>query len=204
MDLDEPSAEHLLLLNMVYAVFEKDGTWPVYDYLDRQLDRQFRVAIGAVLETVPNGLLRVYTPIRDDTEIMLRVAGMLYCNNADGDVELFMRALRWCVAKEASFEPASPTASEKLEVPTADVAQDWAKDGNVSTPLDFEKLRRMFIAEWVDVSGQPPRCADRCGSSGLHLASTVDDVCGDASLCEASVVGAVGVVEAQIGVQLSS
>src|ERR1700683_542037 len=152
MDLDEPSAEHLLLLNMVYAVFEKDGAWPVYDYLDRQLDRQFRVAIGEVLETVPNGLLRVYTPIRDDTEIMLRVAGMLYCNNADGYVELFMRALRWCVAKEASFEPASPTASEKLEVPTADAAQDWAKDGNVSTPLDFEKLRRMFIAEWVDVS----------------------------------------------------
>ena len=75
---------------------------------DRLLDREFHVAIGEVLETMPNGLLRVYTPIRDDTEIMLRVAGMLYCNNADGDVELFMRALRSCVAKEASFEPTSP------------------------------------------------------------------------------------------------
>lgn len=152
MDPEQPSPEHLLLLNKIYAVFGKDAAWPVYDYLDRLLDREFHVAIGEVLETMPNGLLRVYTPIRDDTEIMLRVAGMLYCNNADGDVELFMRALRWCVAKEASFEPTSPTASAQLNVPTADVAQDWAKGGITSTPLDFEKLRRIFVAEWIDIS----------------------------------------------------
>lgn len=152
MEPEQPSPEHLLLLNKACAVFRKDAVWPVYDYLDRLLDREFHVAIGEVLETMPDGLLRVYTPIRDDTEIMLRVAGMLYCNNADDDVELFMRALRWCVAKEASFEPTSPTASAQLNVPTAEVAQDWAKDGITSTPLDFEKLRRMFIAEWIDIS----------------------------------------------------
>jgi hypothetical protein len=32
---------------------------------------------------MPDGLLRIYTPIRDDTEIMLRVAGMMYCNDAE-------------------------------------------------------------------------------------------------------------------------
>jgi hypothetical protein len=42
-----------------------------------------------------------------------------------------------------------------------------------------------------------------CGSSGLHLSGSVDDVCGDASLGEASVVDAVVVVEAEIGVELS-
>jgi uncharacterized protein (TIGR02391 family) len=152
MEPKQPTPEHLLLLNKVYAVFGKDATWPVYDYLDRQLDREFHVAISDVLETMPDGLLRTYTPIRDDTEIMLRVAGMMYCNNADGDVELFMRALRWCVAKEASFEPTSPTASAQINIPTVEVAQDWAQGGITSTPLDFEKLRSMFIAEWIDIS----------------------------------------------------
>jgi uncharacterized protein (TIGR02391 family) len=149
---EQPSPEHLLLLNKVYAVYRKDAAWPVYDYLDRLLDREFHVAISEVLESMPNGLLRVYTPIRDDTEIMLRVAGMLYCNNADGDVDLFMRALRWCVAKEASFEPTSPTASAQVTVPTVEVAEDWAKGGITSTPLDFEKLRCAFLCEWIDIA----------------------------------------------------
>ena len=42
------------------------------------------------------------------------------------------------------------------------------------------------------------------GSSGLHLAGTVDDVCGDASACESAVVDAVVVVEVQVGVELAS
>jgi uncharacterized protein (TIGR02391 family) len=83
---------------------------------------------------------------------MLRVAGMLYCDGAEGDVELFIRALRQCVAKEAEFQPRSPTASEQLNVPTDDVAADWAKGGIMTTPLDFDKLRGMFAAEWIDVS----------------------------------------------------
>ena len=38
----------------------------------------------------------------------------------------------------------------------------------------------------------------------LHLAGTVDDVCGDASAGEAAVVDAVVVVEAQVGVELAA
>lgn len=49
------------------------------------------------------------------------------------------------------FEPKSPTASVQPNVPTVEVAQDWAKV-TTSTPLDFEKLRCMFIAEWLDIS----------------------------------------------------
>src|SRR5664280_3452404 len=55
----------------------------------------------------------------------------------------------------------------------------------------------------ITQTGQPPGCADRCGSSGLHLSGTVDDVCGYASLCESAVVCAVGVVEAQVGIELA-
>jgi hypothetical protein len=47
-------------------------------------------------------------------------------------------------------------------------------------------------------SGQPPGCADTCGSSGLHLAGSVDDVCGDAAAGEAAGVGALVVVVAQV------
>ena len=53
-------------------------------------------------------------------------------------------------------------------------------------------------------AGRTPRCADRCGSSGLHLAGTVDDVCGDAAAGESAVVDAVGVVEGQVGVELAA
>jgi hypothetical protein len=40
MEPEQPSSEHLLLLSKVYAVFGKNAAWPVYDYLDRQLDRE--------------------------------------------------------------------------------------------------------------------------------------------------------------------
>ena len=53
-------------------------------------------------------------------------------------------------------------------------------------------------------AGRTPGCVDRCGSSGLHLVGTVDDVCGDASVGEAAVVDAVVVVEAQVGVEFSA
>jgi uncharacterized protein (TIGR02391 family) len=152
-----PSPQHLVLLNEVYGVFRKDASWPVYDYLDRRLDQAHGLVIDDVVATMPEGLLRIYEPIREDREVMVRVAGMLYCDGADGDVELFMRALRWCVAKETGFKPKSPTASEQLNVPTDEVAADWAKAGITTTPLDFDRLRGTFEAEWirVSVSGMP-------------------------------------------------
>ena len=42
------------------------------------------------------------------------------------------------------------------------------------------------------------------GSSGLHLAGTVDDVCGDPAAGESAVVDAVGVVVVQVGVKVAA
>jgi uncharacterized protein (TIGR02391 family) len=148
----QPTPAQLILFQEIYDVLRKDGSWPIHLYLDTQLDQKHGLVLDEVLATVPEGLLRVYQPVRDDREIMLRVAGMLYCAGADGDVALFVRALRWCVAKRAAFRPKSATEAEQLNVATAEVAQDWAQGGLNVTEEDFDRLRRMFEAEWIGVS----------------------------------------------------
>jgi uncharacterized protein (TIGR02391 family) len=148
----QPTRAQLILFQEIYGVFARDGSWPIHQYLDAQLDQKHGLVLDDVLASLPEGLLRVYQPVRDDTEIMLRIAGMLYCDGTDGDVSLFVRGLRWCVAKQAAFQPKSATASEQLNVSTHEVIEEWAQGGIDATEMDLDKLHRMFESEWIGVS----------------------------------------------------
>ena len=125
MDLATPTPDHKLLLQAVYEVFDPDGSWPVYQHLDARLDQDHGLAIDEVLATMPDGLLRVFTPIRPDTVVALRVAGLMHCDGAEDAVALFLHALKWCIAKERSFRP----ASQQLVLSSADASREWAEDG---------------------------------------------------------------------------
>ena len=125
-----------------------DGSWPVYQYLDTHLDQELGVVIDAVVDSMPDGLLRVYTPIRPDSVVMLRVAGLMACDGAQDDVALFLHALKWCVAKERSFRPASPTASEQLTVTSADATREWAEAGVDVDEVKLAKVQALLGAEW--------------------------------------------------------
>jgi hypothetical protein len=128
------------------------GVWPVHQYLDTRLDQDHGLAIDAVLESMPPGLFRVYTPVRPESVVALRVAGLMQCERADKDVVLFLRALRWCVGKERAFRPPSPTATEQLQVTSAQLREDWADDGANVNSLMLAKVYALLGTEWFYAS----------------------------------------------------
>jgi uncharacterized protein (TIGR02391 family) len=148
----ELTTDQQALLSEIYDVFRTEGSWPVHLYLDTRLDQKHDLLVDDVLATIPDDLLRVPTHPRENSEIKLRIAGMLHCEGADADIALFIRALQWCVAKRAAFQLDSPTVVEQLRPSTDEATAEWAEEGYVTTPLDLTKLNAMFDAESIDVS----------------------------------------------------
>jgi uncharacterized protein (TIGR02391 family) len=147
-----PTADQKVLLQAIYGVFVPDGSWPVYQHLDSVLDQDHDLAIDDVLADMPRGLLRVYDPVRPDSTVALRVAGLLHCDDAEEAIDLFLLALKWCVAKERSFRPASPTACEQFTLTSADAARDWANDGLNVTEVALAKAYALLGTEWMYAS----------------------------------------------------
>lgn len=64
----------------------------------------------------------MFDPIRPESKIGLRVAGIAKCSGSDQDLKLFLRLLRSCVAAERNFEPRSPDQPEEISLTSAQFA----------------------------------------------------------------------------------
>jgi uncharacterized protein (TIGR02391 family) len=144
--------EQQILLQEIYEVFRHDGSWPVYQYLDKRLDQKHGLAIDEVLAAMPEGLLGVSQPYRPDTPIALRIGGLVHCEGCEEDLVLFARVVQWLVAKESAFEPRSPTASENLELTSTDLRGDWEKNGVAVDDTMLAKVYAFLALEGMHAS----------------------------------------------------
>jgi uncharacterized protein (TIGR02391 family) len=154
---DEVEADVQALLRCVHGVFGPSGEWPIHFFVESALEGEIDRDLDTVLEQAPPGLLGVSLPARNDTPIVLRIAGLVHCAGAENDVSLFLWLLRWCVAKQRDFRPSQPTAVEELQVSARELAADLKADGHELSKLKAKKAHAFLISERIHagLNGDP-------------------------------------------------
>jgi uncharacterized protein (TIGR02391 family) len=141
------SDDQWVLLQTVYDQFDQAGEWPVFQHLDALLDQDRGLHADEVLMTLWPTLVRVSTPVRPDTRVELRIAGLAHCDGSEPDLVLFARLLRWTVAKESLFRPLSATQAEQ-QIVTSEEAEADLEDDGIST-LAIHKAFALLAVEHI-------------------------------------------------------
>jgi hypothetical protein len=92
-DGDHLSAAQRTLFDELYTAWRPGGTWPTYQHVDRLFDRHHDLDVDEIIAATPRHLLFVFDPIRPESKIGLRVAGIAKCSGSDQDLKLFLRLL---------------------------------------------------------------------------------------------------------------
>lgn len=142
-----PSQE--IVLQAIYDEFRPTGKWPVFQHLDTVLDQDHGLDADEGLHSLWPKLVRIYTPIRPDTPVALRVAGLAHCAGSEDDLALFARTLRWMVEKERTFRPASPTQAEQQTLTSEELLRDWSAEGEAVSALDVAKALALIEIESI-------------------------------------------------------
>ncbi len=135
--------EQQIVLQAIYGEFKPTAVFPVFQHLDSVLDQERGVDAEEVLRTLWPDLVVVdiATPVRPDSTIALRVAGLAHCDGAEDDLVMVARVLRWTVEKQQAFRPSSPSRAEQQVVTSEEAMSDLAAGGIVVSELE---LRRAF------------------------------------------------------------
>jgi uncharacterized protein (TIGR02391 family) len=81
--------------------------------------------------------------------MILTLEGIAACDRSEGDVAIFLRALRWCVDREAAFIPPSPTEPQELRLTKEDAKSDWTAAGADVSDLILEKAYTLLHGEMI-------------------------------------------------------
>jgi hypothetical protein len=150
-----------LVLQAVYDNFRRDGVWPEFDRIDRQLRRAAKVDVAQVATGIPGDLMMTNgprgVPPRGHDLMRLTIAGIARCEGGQEDLDLFFHALRWMAQYEAKHDPEPGETSVKA------TRAMLAKALRVPA-RDAERLRRLFrllnderwgdVGSWHETSGQ--------------------------------------------------
>lgn len=131
--LDTPNEEQQHLLDVIYRGYKSSGGWPVFDYVDRTLYREFRLDAKSVILSCPLLAMWPSTSIygwlfADRADIRnpdpsctvgLTVAGMHHMPQMEGMTQTFLLLLGMLVDAEESSEP-SPTKVVTFNVSVAE------------------------------------------------------------------------------------
>jgi hypothetical protein len=139
-----------VVLQTIYGEFKPTAKWPTFQHLDIVLDQEHRIAVEPVLMALRDALLvRVYTPIRPQSEVALRIAGLAHCDGSEDDLVLFGRLLQWSVEKERRFRPSSPHEVEQQIVTSDEAAAEWREAGEEMSDLDLQKAYALVAVEML-------------------------------------------------------
>lgn len=148
-------------MQTVYDMWRRTARWPLYGPLDATLDHDYEIELGSVLPTIPDGLLisvRIPSP-SDDSEVKLTISGIDRCRGGQAHVDLFLRALKWCVRRQREHIPDSHKPVQ-LRLTSEEAARDWAAEGaSVSAEIltqAFSLLTTENIAWGSSQSGDAP------------------------------------------------
>jgi uncharacterized protein (TIGR02391 family) len=144
------SEEQQVVLQTIYDEFKKSAKWPVFQHLDIVLDQEHGLEAEPLLMALrEESLVRLYTPVRRESEVALRVAGLAHCEGSEDDLVLFGRALQWTVEKERGFRPSSPSEVEQQIVTSEQAAGDWGEAGFDVSDLALQKAYQLLAGELI-------------------------------------------------------
>jgi uncharacterized protein (TIGR02391 family) len=144
------SEDQQVVLQTIYDEFKKSAKWPVLQHLDIVLDQDHGLEAEPLLMALrEESLVRLYTPVRRESEVALRVAGLAHCEGSEDDLVLFGRALQWTVEKERSFRPSSPSEVEQQIVTSEEAAGEWGEAGFDVSHLALQKAYQLLAGELI-------------------------------------------------------
>jgi hypothetical protein len=127
--------EQRALLEIVGNTVAAVGGWPIYQYVQAQMDR-VDLDLDVILSSMPSitrgattySLARRDGSGRDDTPVKLSVAGMAHLERFDSTVDMFLRILAELVARRAAttFNPLNVV---EVEVSGLDLVEDLGLTG---------------------------------------------------------------------------
>jgi TIR domain len=134
-------------LDAVYEVFRDAAKWPQIDYVDGQLFDRFGIELRPLLESMPTGLV-IYNRYGSlDDPIRLHVAGIACCADGGGDIQLFLRVLRWSVEKRQAYRPAVFGAPQSVYATAEEAARDWHDRGWEVSDILLQKAFEFLVVE---------------------------------------------------------
>lgn len=130
MAKEEKSPEETLL-SIVKDAFDRQGTWPTWQYVEAVIDQDHQLELNEVLASARRS--RVFSNgTQDGSEVILTVAG-LAAAGAERDVRRFVEALRWCVAEQMGFRP-DPGKPEEVRIDAERFKSEWESRGEKVRP----------------------------------------------------------------------
>jgi hypothetical protein len=126
-----PSEAEQRLLDTIYDSFRSSGVFPIYQWIDAELDAS-GIDAEATLKGLPPGLVAVPSVgggvLAPDGEVRLYVRGLRECRDAQRDLDRFLELLRYLVRREQQWRPPSPTEHAPLQVTSDEVRRDLGFD----------------------------------------------------------------------------
>lgn len=152
------SEKHAILMEEVARVFHETGVWPVWQFIDRFLDR-LEVVASDVIDSAPDHLVRRTPHLRPQSEIRLTVAGLATTKAGESEVELFLDVLSWCVDREREATLGPPDQVQPLIVTSDEYRQHCEERG---MPADSTAMTKAY--QLLSVEGHT-------GSGGFNLSA---------------------------------
>lgn len=146
------SENHVILLEEIARVFHETGVWPVWQFIDRFLDRADVVA-SDVIESAPDHLVRRTTWLRPQSEIRLTVAGLATTKAGASDAALFLDVLSWCVDREREMTLGPPHQAQPLVVTSDEYRRHCEDRGMPSDSVTMAKAYQLLSVEGHTGSG---------------------------------------------------
>ena len=95
-----------LFIQTIFDFFHEQGTWPTYEYVERQISRIHRdFDMRGVSRSLPSGFASAFAfNIDRNQEAILKIPAILLCKGSEQELADFMQVLQFCVKKYFSFE----------------------------------------------------------------------------------------------------
>jgi hypothetical protein len=91
---------------------------------------------------------------------MLTVAGFTQCDGVDEELDLLVRAVKWCVKHERDREPGPKGGDGQIQVSAAELAAGLAQGPGDPDPIAMRRLRAILMLEGVASGGGGPSAED--------------------------------------------
>lgn len=122
-------------------IFHETGRWPVWQFIDRFLDRAGQTG-SEVIEDLPDDIMQRPTRLTPESEMRLTVAGLDATANGRPEVSLFLDVLTWCVNRERDAALGPPHQAASLVVTSDEYGADSERLGK---PVDVVTLRKAYL-----------------------------------------------------------
>jgi predicted nucleotide-binding protein len=158
---EELSDEQRQMLDSIYGAFVEFGSWPTFQYVsadvwreDQEEPRETYYALSKAALVRPAIKPERPFELREDTAVGVSLQGLMQLGEAKGDLLRFVEVIRYIGGRASNWRPSSPTAAEKLQITSDELAEALGLDSADKTLERQAALIRDHAASiWVGLSG---------------------------------------------------